>query len=285
MSSLLRNLCSVLRYSHTTHGIKLVVVGATLLPEHTYVPSEPSKCTDENEGENEGGNERKNEAGDKGRNEGVNEGGNEGDSEGEGGSGVGDRAGEGKKEQQQQEEEEEEEREDEVPQQQLKQQQQEDEVDSRLAEENRIETEKMMRSESEECVNTIMTAVISRIFPQVTTVIESVEDKVTVQGVTVQVGDGEAVEERDDEDGLINVEDGKKIEMQAESEAELEIELELVKRKVDEKKDDLENDEIQSEVVVESGEALREGKEEEGEKEEEEEESQHSIQMIEYVPR
>eukprot|EP00596_Hydrurales_sp_CCMP1899_P010837 CAMPEP_0119047688 /NCGR_PEP_ID=MMETSP1177-20130426/54448_1 /TAXON_ID=2985 /ORGANISM="Ochromonas sp, Strain CCMP1899" /LENGTH=147 /DNA_ID=CAMNT_0007022547 /DNA_START=401 /DNA_END=844 /DNA_ORIENTATION=- len=37
VSLFLKRVCGVFRYEHTTLGLKLVVVGATLLPEHLYI--------------------------------------------------------------------------------------------------------------------------------------------------------------------------------------------------------------------------------------------------------
>ena len=46
---MLRNLCEVLQYCHTTQGVKLIVIGATLVPEFMYVPSTISYENEEEE--------------------------------------------------------------------------------------------------------------------------------------------------------------------------------------------------------------------------------------------
>ena len=46
---MLRNLCEVLQYCHTAQGVKLIVIGATLVPEFMYVPSTISYGNEEEE--------------------------------------------------------------------------------------------------------------------------------------------------------------------------------------------------------------------------------------------
>ena len=50
---MLRNLCEVLQYCHTAQGVKLIVIGATLVPEFMYVPSTMSYGNEEEDQEKE----------------------------------------------------------------------------------------------------------------------------------------------------------------------------------------------------------------------------------------